>query len=103
VVADEHDKRNRLVALTEAGWAKIAQSHPLWEKPNTVSSARSARRGGGASSNIGLRRLAGVHPAARWQIIGALAMYLDLGPDAEVRPHRFRKCYARVSVLCDVP
>ena len=34
MVADEHDKRNRLVALTEAGWAKIAQSHPLWEKPN---------------------------------------------------------------------
>ncbi len=44
MVADEHDKRNRLVALTEAGWAKIAQSHPLWEKPNAVSSARSARR-----------------------------------------------------------
>jgi DNA-binding MarR family transcriptional regulator len=32
VVADEHDKRNRLVALTEAGWAKLAQSQPLWEE-----------------------------------------------------------------------
>src|SRR5260370_6196024 len=32
VVADEHDKRNRLVALTEAGWANIAQSQPLWEE-----------------------------------------------------------------------
>jgi DNA-binding MarR family transcriptional regulator len=32
VVADEHDKRNRLVALTEAGWAKLAQSVPLWEE-----------------------------------------------------------------------
>src|SRR5260370_402420 len=31
-VADEHDKRNRLVALTEAGWAKLAQSQPLWEE-----------------------------------------------------------------------
>jgi DNA-binding MarR family transcriptional regulator len=32
VVADEHDKRNRLVALTGAGWAKLAQSQPLWEE-----------------------------------------------------------------------
>ena len=32
VVADEQDKRNRLVALTEAGWAKLAQSMPLWEE-----------------------------------------------------------------------
>jgi len=32
VVADEHDKRNRLVALTEAGRAKLAQSMPLWEE-----------------------------------------------------------------------
>ena len=32
VVADEHDKRNRLVALTEAGRAKLAQSRPLWEE-----------------------------------------------------------------------
>jgi DNA-binding MarR family transcriptional regulator len=32
VVADERDKRNRLVALTEAGRAKLAQSMPLWEE-----------------------------------------------------------------------
>jgi DNA-binding MarR family transcriptional regulator len=32
VVADEHDKRNRLLGLTEAGWAKLAQSTPLWEE-----------------------------------------------------------------------
>jgi DNA-binding MarR family transcriptional regulator len=32
VVADEHDKRNRLIALTEAGPAKLAQSMPLWEE-----------------------------------------------------------------------
>ena len=32
VVADKHDKRNRLIALTEAGWAKLAQSQPLWEE-----------------------------------------------------------------------
>src|SRR5260370_41036850 len=32
VVADEHDKRNRLVGLTEAGWGKLAQSQPLWEE-----------------------------------------------------------------------
>lgn len=32
VVADEHDKRNRLVALTEAGWAKLAETDALWEK-----------------------------------------------------------------------
>jgi DNA-binding MarR family transcriptional regulator len=32
VVAAEHDKRTRLVALTEAGRAKLAQSVPLWEK-----------------------------------------------------------------------
>jgi DNA-binding MarR family transcriptional regulator len=32
LVADEQDKRNRLVALTEAGWAKLAQSMPLWEE-----------------------------------------------------------------------
>ena len=31
-VADEHDKRNRLVVLTEAGRAKLAQSMPLWEE-----------------------------------------------------------------------
>jgi DNA-binding MarR family transcriptional regulator len=32
VVADEHDKRNRLVALTEVGRAKLAQSMHLWEE-----------------------------------------------------------------------
>jgi DNA-binding MarR family transcriptional regulator len=32
VVADERDKRNRLVALTEAGRAKLAQSLPFWEE-----------------------------------------------------------------------
>jgi DNA-binding MarR family transcriptional regulator len=32
VVADKHDKRNRLIALTEVGWAKLAQSLPLWEE-----------------------------------------------------------------------
>jgi DNA-binding MarR family transcriptional regulator len=32
VVVDEHDKRNRLVALTEAGRAKLAQPMPLWEE-----------------------------------------------------------------------
>ena len=32
VVADEHDKRNRLVALTDAGWAKLAETDALWEK-----------------------------------------------------------------------
>jgi DNA-binding MarR family transcriptional regulator len=31
VIADERDKRSRLVALTEAGRAKLAQSLPLWE------------------------------------------------------------------------
>ena len=44
MVADDNDKRNRLVALTEAGWAKLAQSMPLWEEVNAVLSARSARR-----------------------------------------------------------
>jgi DNA-binding MarR family transcriptional regulator len=44
VVADDNDKRNRLVALTEAGWAKLAQSMPLWDGVNAVLSARSARR-----------------------------------------------------------
>jgi DNA-binding MarR family transcriptional regulator len=32
VVADKHDKRIRLVALTKAGRAKLAQSLPLWEE-----------------------------------------------------------------------
>jgi DNA-binding MarR family transcriptional regulator len=32
VVADERDKRSRLVALTAAGRAKLAQSLPLWEE-----------------------------------------------------------------------
>jgi DNA-binding MarR family transcriptional regulator len=32
VVADKHDKRNRLIALTVAGRAKLAQSLPLWEE-----------------------------------------------------------------------
>src|SRR5260370_27140482 len=32
VVADEHDKRNRLIALTEAAWANLAQSQPLCEE-----------------------------------------------------------------------
>jgi DNA-binding MarR family transcriptional regulator len=32
VVAGEHDKRNRLVGLTEAGRAKLAQSLPLWKE-----------------------------------------------------------------------
>ena len=31
VFVDKHDKRNRLIALTEAGWAKLAQSQPLWQ------------------------------------------------------------------------
>jgi DNA-binding MarR family transcriptional regulator len=31
VVADKQDKRNRLVALTEDGWAKLALSQSLWE------------------------------------------------------------------------
>jgi DNA-binding MarR family transcriptional regulator len=44
VVADDNDKRNRLVALTEAGWAKLARSMPLWEEVNAVLSAHSARR-----------------------------------------------------------
>ncbi len=64
VVADEHDKRNRLVALTEAGWAKLAQSQPE-----------------SVSSNIGLHCLAGVRPSARLQIIGAVAMFMDLGSE----------------------
>jgi DNA-binding MarR family transcriptional regulator len=31
VFVDKHDKRNRLIALTEHGWAKLAQSQPLWQ------------------------------------------------------------------------
>jgi DNA-binding MarR family transcriptional regulator len=83
VVADEHDKRNRLVALTEAGRAKLAQSMPLWEEAQTPFRAR-VRRGEGesVSSNIGLHCLAGVCSSARLQIIGAVAMFLDLGSDA---------------------
>jgi DNA-binding MarR family transcriptional regulator len=32
VVPDDHDKRNRLVALTESGRAKLVESLPLWEE-----------------------------------------------------------------------
>jgi DNA-binding MarR family transcriptional regulator len=49
VVADEHDKRNRLVALTEAGWAKIAQS-----RPSRISHACSSRIFSSSSSEWNL-------------------------------------------------
>jgi DNA-binding MarR family transcriptional regulator len=32
VIADQHDGRSRLVALTQAGRKKLAQSLPLWEE-----------------------------------------------------------------------
>jgi DNA-binding MarR family transcriptional regulator len=32
VVADQHDRRSRLVALTQAGRKKLAQSLPLWKE-----------------------------------------------------------------------
>jgi DNA-binding MarR family transcriptional regulator len=66
VVSDEHDKRNRLVALTEADRAKLAQSMPLWEEAQRRFRARVWRgKGESVSSNIGLHCLAGVCPSVR--------------------------------------